>query len=220
MSSFAIPFLFITQLGLLLGMLWLWWRAKDRMAALEAKAEEALDDADLMDFQDRIAALLAQVKDAGKDVAALIDERRAGLDRESARARDAEKRLAEKIKDFERVEEKARKRLGEWAAGQSKKSSKKAKPSKKAPEATEPPEPQAEAAAPEAPEAPAAKLSYLKREFRPPEPQAPASPTAARYLKVYELSDQGLSREAIAKACGYLPGEIELILNLRPRPKA
>jgi hypothetical protein len=171
-----------------------------------------------MEFQERIAGLLGQVREAGKDVVALIDERRAGLDREGARARDAEKRLGEKIKSFERVEEKARKRLNEWAAGQSKKIATKKVASKKPPKAgiETASEPALEML--EINDRPL-KVSYLKRDFRPPEPQAPVAPTATRYLKVYAMADEGHSREEIAKACGYLPGEVELILNLRPRSR-
>src|SRR5437660_755202 len=133
MASFALAFLFISQLGVALAFLWLWWRVKDRMAAMESRVSESLDDQDLMEFQERLAALLEQVREAGKDVVAVIDERRAGLDREGARAREAEKRLAEKIKAFERVEEKARKKLDDWVAGQSRKASLKQGASKKSP---------------------------------------------------------------------------------------
>lgn len=218
--SFAIPFLFVTQLGISLAMLWLWWRVKDKIAAVEQKAGEALDDQDLMDFQERIQGLLAQVKEAGRDVVALIDERRAGLDREGARAREAEKRLAEKIKSFEKVEEKAMKRLDAWMASLSKKKLGSKKRGKSSGSATT----EAESEAPEPgpalePESPPLKVTYLKRDFKAPEPLAPVAPTATRYLKVYEMADGGSSREEIAKACGYLAGEVELILNLRPRPR-
>lgn len=219
MTSFALAFLFLTQLGLALGLLLLWWRVKDRMAAMEAKSAEALDDQDLMEFQERVVALLGQVKEAGGEVVAQIDERRAGLDREGARAREAEKRLAEKIRSFERIEEKARKRLDEWMAGMAKKGAAKGKASKR--RAVVDSEPAAAPLnAPDAnPEPKPLKVTYLKRDFRPPEPQAPVGPTATRYLKVYEMADQGASRDEIAKACGYLAGEVELILNLRPRPR-
>jgi DNA-binding NarL/FixJ family response regulator len=43
-----------------------------------------------------------------------------------------------------------------------------------------------------------------------------ANPATNRYQRVYELSDQGLSREQIARESGILPGEVDLILNLRP----
>jgi hypothetical protein len=231
MTSIALPFLFITQLAVALGMLWLWWRVKDRMAALDARAAESLDDQDLMEFQERIVGLLASVKEAGKDVVAVIDERRAALDREGARAREAEKRLAEKIRSFERVEEKARKRLEDWAKAQSRRSPAKVKKPSKAglgqpslddsmtrtETGSSKPANLADVLA-ETGMTPL-KVTYLKRDFKAPEPAAPVSPTATRYLKVYEMADAGSSREEIAKACGYLPGEVELILNLRPRPR-
>jgi hypothetical protein len=229
MMSFALPFLFLTQLGIALAMLWLWWRVKDRMAALESRAAESLDDQDLMEFQERVVGLLASVKEAGKDVVAVIDERRAGLDREGARAREAEKRLAEKIHAFERVEEKARKRLDEWARSQSRKAAPKpkrgggakaSKPGKAEPETLELSASGSISDVAEETGMTPLKVTYLKRDFRPPEPSAPVVPSATRYMKVYEMADAGSSREEIAKVCGYLPGEIELILNLRPRPKA
>ena len=52
----------------------------------------------------------------------------------------------------------------------------------------------------------AARRSYLVR---------PASGAPARYQKIYDLADQGLNREQIAKNAGILPGEVDLILNLR-----
>jgi hypothetical protein len=218
MESFSLAFLFLTQLALAVAGLMLWWRAKDRMAAIEAKAEEGLDDQDLMEFQERMASLLAQVREAGRELNAQIDARRASLESQSVRARDAEKRLAEKIKGFEKLEEQARKRLDELMAGKAKPAPAKKKKASRAkapkPAAAAPAEAPAEEAVLPV-EAPV--VSYLKREFRQPEPQAPVSPTAARYLKVYALADEGKSREEIAKACGYLPGEVELILNLRPR---
>jgi hypothetical protein len=217
MISLVLASLFIGQLGLALALLWLWWRLKDRMAAMEAKAGEALEGQDLMEFQERITALLGQVREAGREVVAMIDERRAGLDREGARAREAEKRLAEKIKGFERVEEKARRRLAEWASGQAKTAARHAPEKKPGKGRGEPlnrliPAPEPSAGEP-------SKVTYLKRDFRAPEAQAPLLPRATRYLKVYEMADAGKSREEISKACGYLPGEVELILNLRPRPR-
>jgi len=218
MESFALAFLFLFQLILALAMLLLWWRTKDKMAAMELRASEALDSQDLMDFQERIASLLGQVREAGKDVVAIIDERRAGLDREGARARDAEKRLAEKIKSFERVEEKARKGLKEWAAGQSKRANAKKQSSKKNKREFVEEKSELERPALDDSERPH-KVTYLKRDFRPAEIVTPVTDTATRYLKVYAMADEGLSREEIAKASGYLPGEVELILNLRPRSR-
>jgi len=52
-----------------------------------------------------------------------------------------------------------------------------------------------------------ARRSYLVR--------PPALPQ--RYQKIYDMADQGLNRAQIAKSAGMLPGEVDLILNLRRR---
>jgi hypothetical protein len=57
-----------------------------------------------------------------------------------------------------------------------------------------------------APEVEEKDRSYLVR---------PAAPS--RNQRVYELADQGLDRDQIAKEAGMLAGEVELILNLRPK---
>jgi hypothetical protein len=219
MLSFAVPFLFIIELGLALVLCIAWWRLSDRLQGLELRANEALDAQDLLDFQDRIAQLLKEVQEAASKIVSEIDSRRAGLEKEGSRARDTEKRLSERLKAFERLEEKARKGLEKWASDQVKRSqgsSKKKKGSKVA-ASKAPKNITVLAASEDLEETP--RVSYLKREFRAPEPEAPSSPTASRYLKVYAFADEGKSREEIAKLCGYLPGEIDLILNLRPRSR-
>jgi hypothetical protein len=40
---------------------------------------------------------------------------------------------------------------------------------------------------------------------------------ASRYQAIYDLADEGLNHEQIAKRAGILPGEVNLILNLRKK---
>jgi hypothetical protein len=47
-----------------------------------------------------------------------------------------------------------------------------------------------------------------------------AGPAPSRYQKIYDLADQGLNREQIAKQADLLPGEVDLILNLRRKGPA
>ncbi|MFT3785728.1 MAG: hypothetical protein QM770_06115 [Tepidisphaeraceae bacterium] len=53
---------------------------------------------------------------------------------------------------------------------------------------------------------------------RPPEPNIEAPDD--RYAEVYRLNDQGLDARAISQKLSRPAGEIELILALRPRPRA
>jgi hypothetical protein len=71
-------------------------------------------------------------------------------------------------------------------------------------------EPQAAPAAESDAEREERSRSYLVRS------SAPAAPVS-RHQKIYDLSDQGLTREQIAKEAGVLAGEVDLILNLRPK---
>lgn len=217
MTYFALTFVFLIQLAMAAGLVWAWSQMRAEMRRLEQKVAESLDEQDLMDFQDRLGLLLAQVKETGASIIAEIDRRRAGLEREGSRAREAEKRLASRIQAMEKAEDRLKMELEAIALDMAKKrpqESRKTSASKGPRPATAQP-----SQALEAPET-NFKASYRIREFRPPEPQAPVSPTASRYLKVYELADKGLSKEIIAKESGYLPGEIELILNLRPKSGA
>ncbi|MFQ5422837.1 MAG: hypothetical protein ACE5F9_02535 [Phycisphaerae bacterium] len=53
---------------------------------------------------------------------------------------------------------------------------------------------------------------------QPPVPgKAPPQPQDERYRAVYELADQGLSPVEISQRLGQRAGEVELILNIRPR---
>ncbi len=47
--------------------------------------------------------------------------------------------------------------------------------------------------------------------------KTPPQPQDERYKAVYELADQGLSPVEISQRLGQRPGEVELILNIRPR---
>ena len=214
MSSFALAFIFIVELILSLVLLWRWITVRDRLKKLDDRLAESLDDQDLLDFQERVSGLLMEVREAGQTMASQIEQRRAGLDREIARARDTEKHLVQKIELLNREQEKTRLKYDSWLLSLEKKTSKlKPLPEKK--QAARPLQIKA------SPAFKVPKLIPLNREQKPalPKQELPAS-AGARYQKVYEMADQGYSRLEISKACGYLSGEVELILNLRPRSKA
>jgi TolA-binding protein len=205
MSSFAISLLFIVELALALGLAWLWFSLSARIHGSEAKLAESLDSQDLMDFQDKVGSLLKEVRESGAEMVAEIKSQRASLEREQKQAAEAERRLAEKLKAFEKAEALAEKRIEEILAGERRRSPRKP--------------PKAAAKTP-ARQPPLLALAPAAPTFSAPEPRVPTSPTASRYLRVYELADLGRSREEIGKETGYLPGEIDLILNLRPKTRA
>ncbi|MES2200791.1 MAG: hypothetical protein V4498_00915 [candidate division FCPU426 bacterium] len=219
MNSLGTVFIFIGELLLGIFLLWQWLHVRERLKSLEQRVAESLDDQDLIDFQERVVKLLNEVRETGKLMVQQIEQRRGGLDKEMAKAREAEKRLATKIQAFDRSQEKARTKIEEWVLDLGRRTAK-AVP-------VQPPDPRIRRnpVAEENPMPAAAskplKVSYLSRESRPA--VAETSETAAmadKHQKIYELADKGLSVEKIAKSSGFLAGEIELILNLRrPRPR-
>lgn len=209
MASLALAFIFIIELILGLILLWQWITIRDRLKKLDERLADSLDDQDLLDFQERVSGLLKEVREAGQTMAVQIEHRRASLDREIARARDTEKHLIQKIESFDREQEKAKSKFEGWMLSLDKKASKSA-PAKKLAKSSKLTMP--------APKEPVV-LPSLKREFKPSQDPLPQLPVSTRYQKVYEMADQGYSRQEISKACGYLSGEVELILNLRPRSK-
>jgi len=175
----------------------------------------------LMEFHDRLSGLLSEIRVAGDDAVAKLDAKRAALEKELLRARDSEKKVQAMIKAIEQAGLKAAARVSQslQEGSAAKKGLRNRKPNM---------QPEIVAPAPAAQGSPASSLPlateetriYARHEFKAPQPEAPVSPSANRYLKVYEMADQGAKREEIAKACGYLPGEVDLILNLRPKNRA
>ncbi len=221
MASLALSFLFILVLLLGLALLWTVTHFRDRLGRLEAKAEESLDGEDLMEFHDRLSGLLSEVRLAGDDAVAKVDSKRASLEKELLRARDTEKKVIAMVKTIEGAGLKAASRVSQsLQEAQNPKKGSKARPKATASNFTAP----AEAAMPPLAGILAAASEetrvYARHDFKAPQPEAPVSPSANRYLKVYEMADRGARREEIAKACGYLPGEVDLILNLRPKNRA
>jgi hypothetical protein len=197
--ALLVSILILLMLGLGLFQAWQLWYTRRQLGRLEQRLAESLDDQDLLEFQDRLKGLLAETKDAGLDLVEKIEKRRAAIQQVIEEAAGLEKKLSMRTLEL------AARELGK-AAGPAPKA--KAAPLKKSPAVAEAPEPPPMEASENSVEE-AASRSYLSR---------PASATAApnRYQRVYELSDQGLTREQIAREAGLLPGEIELIINLRP----
>ncbi|HTA16809.1 MAG TPA: hypothetical protein VK786_03600 [bacterium] len=214
-------FLIVAVLVLGLGLVQVWtiWFLKREVQRLEFRLNESLDDEDLVEFQDRLKALLKQAKETADRLVSSADQRRETLEKSLEKAKQAEKSLALRI-------------VAQTASAASNKVKAEAKPPAKAPPRSAPEPPPAKAAlksgtkaGPATPGSPKtlpfdgrdgegtaskgrddkARRSYLVR------PQAPE----ARYQKIYDLADQGLSLEQIAKHSGLLSGEVDLILNLR-----
>ena len=193
-------FLIVAVLVLGLGLVQVWtvWFLKREVQRLEFRLNESLDDEDLVEFQDRLKALLKQAKDTADRLVSSADQRRETLEKSLEKAKQAEKSLALRI-------------VAQTASAASNKVKAEPKAQAKTPPRSVP-EPPAKAGAKAAPKPlpetgrdEKARRSYLVR------PQAPES----RYQKIYDLADQGLSLEQIAKHSGILSGEVDLILNLR-----
>jgi hypothetical protein len=224
-----VSILVLLMLGLVFFQIWQLWFTRRELARLEQRLAESLDDQDLMEFQDRLKGLLAETRDAGLSLVQTIERRQAALEKVIVRAEDAEKRLSVRTQLLELA---AKELVKAPPAASAKDASPKAKartgkrpPATAAPvlipsapvpvEETSP----AEAAGAVAGRAAKAIESAAQEEARRNYLSRPGAPTAnapSRHQRVYELSDQGLSREQIAREAGILPGEVELILNLRP----
>jgi hypothetical protein len=193
-------FLIVAVLVLGLGLVQVWtvWFLKREIQRLEFRLNESLDDEDLVEFQDRLKALLKQAKETADGLVSSADQRRDSLEKSLEKAKQAEKSLALRI-------------LAQTAGAAAGKVKAEPKPPTKTPPHTAP-APPAKAGTKVGPKPlPAARRddkarrSYL---VRPPAPEP-------RYQKIYDLADQGLSLEQIAKHSGLLSGEVDLILNLR-----
>jgi len=174
-------FLIVAVLVLGLGLVQVWtvWFLKREIQRLEFRLNESLDDEDLVEFQDRLKALLKQAKETADGLVSSADQRRETLEKSLEKAKQAEKSLALRI-------------LAQTAGAASGKVKLEPKPPVKTPTRS----------APEPPAKTGAKA-------------VPKPMPKARYFKIYDLADRGLSLEQIAKRSGLLSGEVELILNLR-----
>lgn len=195
-------------LGLGLFQAWMLWYVKRETARLDQRLDESLDDQDLLDFQDRLQGLIQQARSTGQDMVQTVERRQDALEKTLVLVREAEKNLVARAqilaKSAEAMVQRAEK-LDRSAVEIS------------APEPAAPPVPAAIVPVPPDERS----RSYLVR----PQPTIPAAPPPAvppgrsgnRNQRIYDLADRGLDRDQIARETGVLPGEVELILNLRPR---
>ncbi|HXB97770.1 MAG TPA: hypothetical protein VNZ54_06925 [bacterium] len=213
-------------LGLALSQAWLLWFLRREVARLDQRVDESLDAEDLVEFQEQLQGLLEQVKEAGLELAQSLEIRHAAVGKAVEKARDAEQKMAVRLQAMEKVADGMAQRLkhAEEQAAAAGAIPRKANPKAKAPERPRPepktgptlePKPAAPVDAPPAAaeaapqmetaaEAAGRARSYLSRPAVQP-----------RHQRVYELADQGWTHEQIAKEAGLLPGEVDLILNLR-----
>lgn len=207
-------------IGLGLSQAWMLWYIKRETARLDHRLDESLDDQDLLDFQERLQDLLGQAREAGADMVKTVQQRQDALEKTLVLVREAEKNLVARAQILQKSADAIGKRAEKLKEEQLEKRARRTAPKKPAPPAFEAPSrpetaPIAEDDAEEAARVERSR-SYL---VRPSAAAGPAPVAGGRHQKVYELSDQGLSRDQIAKESGILPGEVELILNLRPRRK-
>lgn len=200
-------------LGLLLVALgfsqaWTVWLLRREVARLEQRLDESLDDQDLLDFQERLQDLLKQARSAGAEMVETVAKRQDALEKTLVLVKEAELKLQARTQLLTQSADAVAQRAERLKEAPAPKKSSKAAKSPAAPKALPKAEP-APAPAPPVPKAAPAEekdRSYLVR---------PAPPS--RNQRVYELADKGLDRDQIAKEAGILAGEVELILNLRPK---
>lgn len=184
-------------LALALVQAWTIWMLRREVARLEHRLSEALDDEDLLEFQDRLQGLLNQVREAGLDAVENVDRRQQALEEVLNRAHALELEYEDLLSKPGKAASAGRKPAGA---------------------------PRKAAASPSAKPSPvrSQQNAYRLESQSAAEEQVPRKVQAARNpvvptrnQRVYDLADQGLNREQIAKSAGLLPGEVELILNLR-----
>jgi hypothetical protein len=229
----ALTLITLSLLLIALGLFQAWtlWYLKREVSRLDQRLDESLDDQDLLDFQERLQGLIQQARATGSDMVGQVERRQEALEKTLGLVREAEKALLARAHLLEKSADAMAQRAEKLKAEPAKaKAARRAQAPKSSPKPVAKPLSQPEALA-EAP-APAAEQtladqtpaealaaaeartrSYLVRQAAP----APVAPTGGRKQRVYELADQGLSRDQIARETGALPGEVELILNLRPR---
>jgi hypothetical protein len=192
---------------------WTVWLLKREVARLEQRLDESLDDQDLLDFQERLQDLLKQARSTGAEMVETVARRQDALEKTLVLVKDAEAKLVARAQVLTQSAEALAQRTEKLQQAPAGKPAKKAVPKPKPVDAAVPPP----AEAPEAQEE--KERSYLVRPapVTAPTPAPAPSPAPSRHQKVYDLADQGLNRDQIAKESGILAGEVELILNLRPK---
>jgi hypothetical protein len=184
---------------------WTVWLLRREVTRLEQRLDESLDDQDLLDFQERLQELLKQARGAGAEMVDSIAKRQEALEKTLVLVKEAEQRLMVRTQVLEKSADAVALRTEKLQAA----------PAPKAPKA---PRPKAPAPKPQAVPVPApATAPALEPESALVAAETPKPAPASKHQRVYELSDQGLNRDQIAKAAGILAGEVELILNLRPK---
>ena len=229
--AFVMVLLLVVALGLV--QAWTIWFLKREVQRLEFRLGEALDDEDLLEFQERLRALLTQAKETARGLVDTVDKRKQAFDQILERAKDAEKSLAlrllaksaaDSVKPLPKPQVKLEMKPASRREPKVDSKPKSAKPATA--NASKPPlkaapvsgkaaiKSDAVAKDPVKP-APKEEISPLADAGRRFDPIRASLPAAGRYQKIYDLSDRGLAVEQVAKQSGMLAGEVELILNLR-----
>lgn len=203
-------------IGLGLVQAWTVWYVKREVARLDHRLDESLDDEDLLQFQERLQGLLAQTKDAGLDMVSAVDRRQAALERALEKVREAELKLAARAELLGKAADAAALRTAKLDQEEPPRA-KAARPTRQVAKVKTPapptPAPKVELPEPAKADETAEEQAERNRTYL----VRSATPAPSRHQKIYDLSDQGLSREQIARETDTLPGEVDLILNLRPK---
>ena len=222
--ALLVSLLVLVQLAMALALVWDHGRWKRRLEEMQRRLDDSLDDQDLLEFESKIRALLQEVKGSGGGMIQAITRREEALLKALEKVKEAERRLHSRSQEMEKAADQVSRRLEAARSGRalppSRARSGKRPSAKVAQEDVVPP---AEVVGlPTGVEKPLeSKADYMPRPFPALAPGVPNGPS--RHQKLYDLADQGVSRDEICRTTGMLQGEVELILNLRPaarrRPK-
>ena len=236
MTAFALTLLFIIQIAFGLLLAWAWSNLRKKQAEFDLRLSESLDDQDLAAFNESVSELVAELNQASEDNVQRTEEHLQALEKLLKKADAGEKRLARRVASAEASQEKLDKRI-QAAIGKAVKSlpaakkSAKTKTSRKEMPSVESLDSVAAAvmqvlSGPAQQEQATAEIeASLEMDKAPARPVAQSIPeTAPRAAaesgvprdQVWKMADEGQDSYQIAEATGLLPGEIELILNLKP----
>ena len=97
--ALSLALLFVFALGLV--QAWTIWYLRRQIERLDARIGEALDDEDLLEFQERLQGLLVQTRETAAELTDSVDKRREALEASLERVQEAQRTLA--LKALERA---------------------------------------------------------------------------------------------------------------------
>lgn len=94
--------LFILFLVLIGALVWAWRQINARLNAQDEKLSGSLDDLDLVEFQENVAQLLEALHTAGDQLVRQAEERSRSMQTLTEKSKDLEKRLTQRLAQFEK----------------------------------------------------------------------------------------------------------------------